>query len=52
MSYNLFQIAVLPGLTLSQKSYEPGSPTNLLPCKNGFLAQVKESRAGEDDKKD
>lgn len=51
-SYNLFQKAVLPGLTLPWKNYEPGSPTNLLPCKNSFLAQVEESTAGKAGRKD
>lgn len=47
-SYNLFQTAFLPGLTLPQKTSELGSPTDLLPCKNDFLAEMKESLAGED----
>lgn len=45
--YNLFQIAVLTSLTLPQETYGPGSP----PCKNGFLAQMKESMAGRDSRK-
>lgn len=48
ISYYLFQIAVLPGLTLPQETYGPGSP----PCKNGFLAQMKESMASRDSRKD
>lgn len=47
-SYNLLQTAFLPGLTLPQKASEPGSPTDLLPCKNDFLAEMEESLAGED----
>lgn len=47
----MLQMAVLPG-PAPQKSYDPGSTTNLPPFRNGFLAQVKESTAGEDGRKD
>lgn len=47
-SYNLFQAAFLLGLTLPQKTSELGSPTDLFPCKNDFLAEMKQSVAGED----
>lgn len=43
-------MAVLPG-PAPQKSYDPGSTTNPPPFRNGFLAQVKESTAGEDGRK-
>lgn len=44
-------MAILPGST-PRKSYDPGSTSNLPPFRNGFLALMKESNAGEGGRKD